>query len=143
MSRHPGHVVLCRRGLSMIEKRGWGTRICVPGPLPRRSLSPTSKQRLGESSPCRQPVPHTPPHPLTMETCKKIGHEHANTHTRPPPLFSLPPTSKRRHGESSPCRQPVPHTPPHPFKMETRKKIRHQHANTQNKHPPPSPTPPP
>src|SRR5499426_3963403 len=57
-----------------------------------------------------------------------------------PPLFSLPPTLKRRHGESSPCRQPVPHTPPHPLTMETRKKIGHKHANTHNRHhttPPP------
>src|SRR5215510_11743821 len=72
-----------------------------PAP-PLFSLPPTLKRSHGESSPCRQPVPHTPPHPLTMETCKKIGHEHANTHTWPPPLFPLPPPSKRRHGGFSP-----------------------------------------
>jgi len=68
-----------------------GTSLIIPPSLP-----PTLKRRLGESSPCRQPVPHTLPHPLTMETLKKIGHEHANTHTRPP--LSSPSLPLRNEG---------------------------------------------
>src|SRR5262245_56409992 len=123
----------------MIEKRGWGTRICVPGPLPRRSLPHFEMKARGivpvPSTCSSHPTPsvddgNTQKNRTRARECAEATH----------PLFSLPPTLKRRHREASPCRHPIPHTPPHPLTMETRKTIGHEHANMHTRPPLSSPS---
>src|SRR5262245_41417132 len=76
------------------------------------SLPPISKPRHRESSPCRHPLPHTPPHLLTTAIHTRQVHEHADMHTGPLPPHSTSHFERKARGiipvPSSSSSHPMP-----------------------------------